>query len=204
MDISVSVDISGAIRQLDDLARKQMPFAMSRTINSLLHESAKKALPDEANRVFEGGATPFTKRGFKYAKATKKRLVGWVFIDERTHGYLVYQIKGGTRGPSARKIIVPTSNARLNKYGNLSKAQRERLFSNRKFFTGAPSTTVGLGVWERYGRKQSKLRKVASLVNKATYTNPKLDMYGVVKAVVTKSLNTYFNRNLALAMRTAR
>ena len=33
--------------------------------------------------------------------------------------YLRLQIEGGTRTPSGRAIAVPTSNVKLNKYGNL-------------------------------------------------------------------------------------
>ena len=63
--------------------------------------------------------------------------------------YLRLQIEGGTRTPSGRAIAVPTSNVKLNKYGNLTGAQGriKRLLNRKDTFQGEINGIAG--VWQR-------------------------------------------------------
>ena len=68
--------------------------------------------------------TPFTVRGVHWQGARKAdfklgRLHSRVYIMPTQAGYLHYQMLGGTRTPKGTAIAVPTTNARLNRYGNL-------------------------------------------------------------------------------------
>ena len=63
--------------------------------------------------------------------------------------YLRFQIEGGTRTPKGRAIAVPTSNVKLNRYGNLAGGQGriKRLLAKKNVFQG----TIGgvAGIWQR-------------------------------------------------------
>ena len=72
MQLSIGVDISGALLTLNKVQRKQVPFAASKTLNQLAYEVARKEMPAKADDAFQGGATPYTKRGFRYKNSRKK------------------------------------------------------------------------------------------------------------------------------------
>lgn len=206
-NVNLNVDISGALKYFDQV-EKQSDFALSKTLNKLAFESAKKVMPQEVEKRFQGGATAYTKRGFKYKRSSKRELTAFVFIDAATHEYLSIQVEGGTRTPKNRKIIVPTKNTRLNKYGNITKGKRESFFNNtKKFFHGIPkgkSGTVYEGVWERYGGKRSrKIKMVVNYVDKATY-KPKLPFKTIVHNFVGLKAKDYFLAEFDAAMRSAR
>ena len=68
---------------------------------------------------------------------------------DRQAEYLRLQIEGGTRTPSGRAIAVPTSNVKLNKYGNLICGQGhiKRLLNRKDTFQGAINGIAD--VWQR-------------------------------------------------------
>lgn len=201
--VTIDIDIKGAEKILRDAAAKQVPFALANTLNQLAFTAARKELPDKANSIFEGGATAWTKRGFRYKKTNKRLLSALVYVDGDTHGYLTYQVHGGVRTPIKRKILSPTSNLKTNKYGNITKGRREKLFSDGRYFVGTPKgTTAGVGVWERY-RGNRKIRKVANLSDRAAYQR-KFPMRAIVVRVVKANAIPFFRTHLRRALATAK
>ena len=89
-----------------------------------------------------------------------------------------------------KRIIVPTQNIKLNKFGNLTRATRNKLFDDKnKFFEGIPKGLTGennRGIWERYGRNKAnpsvgqRLRMVANYVGQAQY-RPKFPFKKIVQ-----------------------
>jgi hypothetical protein len=84
--------------------------------------------------------TPFTIKGVRWQGASKNdfktgRLHSRVYLMPTQAEYLRYQIEGDTRTPKGTAIGVPTSNVKLNRYGNLA---------------GGQGTINGVaGVWQR-------------------------------------------------------
>ena len=72
MKIDVTSSIDAAMAGLLDFEKKQVPFAASKTINDLAYEISRNVMPKEADSTFEGRATQFTKRGFKYSKSSRE------------------------------------------------------------------------------------------------------------------------------------
>jgi hypothetical protein len=212
MSVIKVTGIEKTIKKLDKVSKSQAPFALSKTLSELAFQSARKDMPVVADKTFDGGATAYTKRAFKYKKATKKRLYSVVYIDSKTHGYLNYQILGGIRNPNRRASISPAQ-MKTNKYGNITKAKRSRIFTDTgKFFVGIPKGRSGdnyEGVWERYGRRKGRymrIRKVANLFKAAKY-NKKLKFQKAVYNTVNDPLNGFiprFEKNLKNALKTAR
>jgi hypothetical protein len=178
MRINVSSNISTVARFLTDVEKKQIPFAASQALNDVAKKAAMVDLREKAKKIFAGGATRFTQTGFLYRKSTKKNLTAEVFIEPKRGKYMKFQIDGGTRFPERRKIMIPTNNTRLNKFGNIPRGTYARIINDKtKFFSGIPKGLAGednRGIWERYGRSKrypsgKRIRKVASYIDRAQY-----------------------------------
>jgi len=217
MDLKLSADFKKLSKGLNSMQRTQLPFVISKTINEVAFATIDRNNPEgvkqKAKDTFEGGATPFTVGGFRYRKSTKKNLTAYVFVESAREKYMKFQIKGGTRQPHNKTILVPTKNIKLNKFGNLTRATRNKLFDDKKkFFDGIPKGLTGdnnRGIWERYGRNKAnpsgqRIRMVANYVGQAQY-RPKFPFKKTVEGVVfgqKRGIGRTFEKNLKLALKT--
>ena len=94
MQIDIRDNIKEVTKYLTSVQKDQIPFAASRTLNDLAFKLARQTLPDAAEKTFEGGATPFTRKGFRYTKSTKRDLIATVFVDPARAKYMQFQIAG--------------------------------------------------------------------------------------------------------------
>ena len=190
MQINVSSDIARTVRFLDDTYKKQVPFATSQALNDVAFELTQKrgsnsVLGKATNKTFRKksgspGATTHTRRGFKYSKSSKRNLTAYVFWDESRGDFMKFQIAGGTRYPTRRKLMIPTNNSAklLDAFGNFRKDRVTQILEDKKkYFSGKPKgkPSAGAGIWERYGRKTKKgsgqrIRMVAAYEGNAKYT----------------------------------
>lgn len=212
MRIVLRDNIKELTRNLTYIQREQIPFAVSKTLNDLAYDIARDKMPAKADSTFQGKATPFTKRGFKYTKSTKRNLTAYVFIDEAQAEYMKFMVQGGTRFPKKRAILVSTKNSKLNTYGNIPRGTVQKMISDKgKFFKGIPNGRSGdnyEGIWERYGRsgKGQRIRMVAKYTDNAQY-QPLFPFGSFTKTVVfsrSGGFATKFKANLEKALRTAR
>ena len=132
-----------------------------------------------------------------------------VYIMDKQAEYLRLQIEGGTRTPSGRAIAVPTSNVKLNKYGNLIGGQGriKRLLNRKDTFQG----TIGgvAGVWQR--PKQGKRSRGGSgtigpsglkllvAYESRTHHRPRFDFYGIAGRSVPKIVGREMDKAIARA-----
>jgi hypothetical protein len=213
MRISVQADLKELTKNLNYIQREQIPFAASKTLNELAYKISRQTMPEKADDTFEGGATSFTKRGFKYTKSNKRDLTATVFVDKAQAEYMKFMIQGGTRFPKKRAILVSTRFSKLNRYGNFPKGKvGEMLGDKNKFFSGQPKGQPNkpAGIWERYGRGSKaggqRIRLVALYTQDAQYQP--LFPFGTFAEGVVFSRNDGFARrfrdNLERALATAR
>lgn len=212
MQISVKADIKRLTRGLNDIQKKQIPFATSRALNDVAATIAMKSLRQKAQEVFEGGATGFTKTGFRYEKGNKNNLMSKVFIEGARAEYLKFMIDGGTRFPKNRAIMIPTKHTKLTKLGNIKRSEYAKIINNRaKYFSGIPKGMQGAafeGIWERYGRQTKartgqRIRMVAKYRGRAQY-QPKFPYADTVAGVVfgrKDGVAERFNIRLQAALR---
>lgn len=209
MQIDIRSNIKEVTKYLTNVQKEQIPFAASRTLNELAFKLARQTMPEEADKTFEGGATPFTRKGFQYTKSTKRDLLASVFVNPTRAKYMQFMISGGTRYPNKRAILVATENSRVNRYGNIPRGTMQQLINNKdKYFKGIPKGKKGdnfAGIWERYGRKdQGRIRMVAAYTDKAQYQP--LFMFAKIgnDVVFSRSggFNEIFRRNLNYALST--
>lgn len=182
MKLDIRADIKQAQKGLSRIQKRVIPKATSNAINDLLFPIAKKEAPQEMDRIFEGGATKFTRNAFRYSKSNAKSLTAYVFAGRIQGEYLKFAVEGGTRFPKNRTILASTKNSKLNQYGNIKRgALKKMLTDKKKFFNGVPKGQpwLGEGIFERYGRKrydkkrkrviQGRIRKVASYIDRGQY-----------------------------------
>lgn len=214
MQVSVKSDISAFTKALDAFGRNQIPFATAKSLTQVAADASRKRLPVVADKTFDKGATRFTKRGFKYIKATKRNLVATVFIDNIQNEYMKFQVKGGTRFPERKSLLISTDASRVNRFGNLTPATLSRMINDKyKYFKGVPRGKTGQnyeGIWERYGRQTrrggQRIRMVARYVDKAQY-RPLFPFAETIEGVVFSGEGKFANRfraNLRDALRQTR
>ena len=207
--INVKADFSRA-RALIDGTIKQVPFATARALTATAKavELAEKA---EIRQVFDN-PVPFTQRGVGITPATKQKLVAVVFLKREQSAYLDAQIKGGARKrkpfearfskeqgqpvPSA----VPGSGANLNQFGNLSKAQIERLGRQARgrkqnVFVPKPGDRLPPGVYQR--QPDGKVKAVLVFTKAPAKYRKRFDFYGVAKAEGDRILMSEMSRSIA-------
>ena len=209
LNLNVSANIKEVTRQLSRTQKRQIPFATSRALNDTAFNIARKDLPKFADRIFTGGAVPFTKRGFKFIKSNKKTLTAFVFIDKLQGAYMKFQVDGGVRLPKRKAIMIPTNKLRVNKYGNITRGTRTNIINNKsKYFKGVPKGRFGEvyeGIWERSGDNK-QIRMVAKYKENARY-NKKFPFPTIVEKLVnnrTKGFKARFEQRLKEALASAR
>ena len=170
--LSVSDNTADLIKGLDSLQRKQLPFALSRSINSIAIGISQNE-SEETKKVFHS-PIPFTvgkpnKAGaindFPVRFGNKKSLPATVSIHPLRAKYLHFVITGETftKANNAGHAVRVPAKIKLNKYGNLAKGAQKRLLA-KKYAKGGKrhnTTFAGVpkggrfagqaGIWRRYG-----------------------------------------------------
>jgi hypothetical protein len=145
--LAIAVDPENLFsRQLTDLEKTQLPFVTMLAINQTAFET-RQEWAQIMPKVFDR-PTPLTQRAVLYRKATKDNLAADIFIrDEAFKGvspakYLEAQVMGGTRRRTGKErklaaagllpaghFAVPGLSAELDRYGNISLGQVNRILS---------------------------------------------------------------------------
>ena len=148
MDLQVKSELKKLTKDLTNLERKQIPFAMSLALN----ESAtigQKAGVKEMERVFDR-PTPFILKSLRVTRSSKNNLkaeVGFknVFgkFGSAVENTLKPHIEGGARQPKASEMtlrragilradefIVPSRALRLNRFGNIPTGTMNKILAN--------------------------------------------------------------------------
>jgi len=217
MQISVKSDVDKALKSMSRLHKKQVPFAAALGLTMTAKKVAKveqRMMVRELDRP-----TPFTIKGVRWQGANKKdfatgRLHSRVYLMPTQAEYLHYQIEGGTRTPKGQAIAVPTSNVRLNRFGNLAGGQGriKRLLAKKNVFQGTINGVAG--VWQRPKRGkrsrggtgtvgQSGLKLLVAYESSAQY-RPRFDFYGIAERSVRTNVGKEMDKAIGRALRSAK
>lgn len=197
MQISVKSDISEVTKYLTRLEKQQVPFATAHALTMTARHIAKKTLPQAMRKQLDR-PTPFTQRGGRWERATKRKLMSSVYLAPAQDEYLGWQIEGGTR----RRATVPAS-IRLNKYGNIPgrhQGKVKKLIARDDTFVGRVRGVSG--VWQRYN-KNRKLRLLVRFEDSVQYRK-RFDFYGVSAKEAKRWFPRQFRVSLARALASAR
>ncbi len=214
----ITVDIRGFAevqRQLQNLAEKQMPYALTTALNNTAF-AVQKVSKQRLQSAFDK-PTPLIQGATQVTKATKQNLAAVVEIQPRRQTVLGVHEIGGARGQKAfeRKLglpadwrAVPTKNMPLNQYGNPD------LVINRRIVTAKSGRARGIyfimpgarsrqspGVYQLVSDR--KIVKLYHFVKRVQY-EPRLDWLETVQAEAEQVLPEAAARAVQRAIETAR
>lgn len=115
----------------------------------------RKDLIQSMKATFES-PTPFTLRSIFVDKARGPSLSASVRVLPRQAEYLGIQQRGGQRTAYNEWIIIPADGTRRNRYGNLTKRARQKLFDDPRNYIieSNPSTAV---IYQRRARNSKRI-----------------------------------------------
>ncbi len=201
ISISIKSDIEKALKKLNDVQKKQVPFAVAKGL-TLTAQQVKAEEEDQLKRDTDR-PIPFTQRAFYVLRATKASPVAVIGIKDIQGGYLSNLVEGGTRKPKRKALIAP-ADIKLNTYGNIPKNKIKALMRRSDTFTGTIGRTSG--IWQHVGKNGKPKRQVKLLVRFKDEQRYKrqFDFYGAARRVVALRLTGNIDAALNEALRTAR
>lgn len=203
--LSVKADIRKVAKALDDVARKQLPFATAQAINA----TAEKVRIAERDNLLEviDGPTPFTLNSVAVKRATKSNPVALVYVKPVAAAYLLPYEIGGKNKLNSKALLKPVG-AKVNQYGNLPRNLVKRIASKQNAFIGKVQTKNGVvdGVWQRTKKTRGKRAGLKLMVKfeDAHDVRQRLDYRGVAKRVVAATFRGELDRAIGKALATAR
>ncbi|SEI99489.1 hypothetical protein SAMN04244572_02372 [Azotobacter beijerinckii] len=236
----LSIDAKGFKASADRLRRieRQMPFATALALTRTA-QLAKEAIEQDMRAVFDR-PTRWTLNSLRLIPARKDRLEARVWMKNESDKaapatrWLSPQVEGGPRPLKrseallrkkgrlpADRFVVPARDARLDRYGNLSRGQVQKILSgmgaqfdayqnsttsrrsigNRKRYFAMRRGSELIGIAERTGKRRIGL--LLAYVGQPSYTR-RLDFYGVGNRVVGQHLQAQLDKALAEALRGGR
>ena len=195
----IQSNINEIIMGLNDLEKKQIPYATSKALNDTAFQ-ARAALTAQLVKRLDN-PTPFTKRAIRVRKATKKRLYAEVYVNEIQAKYLKNLYYGGTERPKSRALIKPTKDLKLNKYGNIQNKKIQKLLNNPNYFSGTVTGKGGKrsGIFRRY--KSGRIKQMIMWVDKKE-KQKRLEFDKTIQGVVNNKFNSNFEKALKFAIST--
>lgn len=203
--LSVKADIRKVAKSLDDVARKQLPFARAQAINA----TAEKVRIAERDNLLEviDGPTPFTLNSVAVKRATKSNPVALVYVKPVAAAYLLPYEIGGKNKLNSKALLKPVG-AKVNQYGNLPRNLVKRIASKQNAFIGKVQTKNGVvdGVWQRTKKTRGKRAGLKLMVKfeDAHDVRQRLDYRGVARRVVAATFRGELDRAIGKALATAR
>lgn len=239
----MALDAGNFYERLDDIEKEQMPqatvWALNDTANDILEH-----VQDRMEIVFDR-PTRFTKNAFMVWRAKKNTLEAKV--QERpsvgSRHYLKVQETGGARPKTGLErmlsgslaydgvmaALVPAAGARLDRFGNWSKGQRNQAISGIRawgetgysanatnasqarnrgragYFVPKSGGRLSPGIWKRTGKgKREKLTKVAHFLDYMPRYTERLEFLEGAEEIFDRRFATHFDAAFRKAMQTAR
>lgn len=198
--LRVTDNIAQFERQLSNVGRRQLPFAMAQALNDTAAE-VKEAWGVHLGRRLDR-PTPFTRKGIYTRRATKSRRVAEVGSKTIQRGYLKWQAEGGTRRAKGRAVPVPVG-IRLNKYGNMPKNALGRAIARKDTFSGNVRGVAGVFKRPSKSRRKSGGLKLLIAYEPQVQYDGRLDLQkaaaGKARQVFPRRFMTRFRQAMASA-----
>jgi hypothetical protein len=189
-------DFRPMTRALDDLGKKQIPFAAARALNDTA-QAAQIRVKRELPSIFDR-PTPFTLNAIGIERASKSKLQARVFVKDKQAAYLEVQETGGTKTPKKRAFLLPRG-LRRNQYGNMPKGAVASARAKPTTFSGTVGGVPGL--YQRMKNGAAKL--LAFYATRASY-KPRFGFKQRTLKTAKAVWPSAFRQSLAKALSTAR
>lgn len=197
LEVNVKHDLKRLTKRLDNIQKKQIPFAASQALNDTGFD-ARKALRAQAPKKLDR-PTKFTVNAFRVRKSNKRNLRAVVYIDPLRWAYLKWAIEGGKRKVDGKGTGVPYK-AKLNKFGNIPGRKKGLIKKKKQFIATIKGIT---GVWERYGKGGKDVRLMVAFEKDVQYER-RFPFEKIVRGVAKNRFPKHLQRRLNRALATAR
>jgi len=193
--INLRSNLKQLTKNMDDIAQKQIPFAMALTLTKTV-QSAQRSEKIAMDRQLDR-PTPFTKRGVAIQKATKTNWQAQVFIKDIQAEYLKWVVEGGTRKPKNKAHLLPVTLKR-NKYGNIPRGKVQKLLQRADVFSGVVKGVAG--IYQRTRRGTQLLLAFEPVVK----YKPQYKFYEVAEKRIEQVIGRQFSLAMVRALKSAR
>jgi len=204
VSVKITSDVKKATRFLNNLQRRQIPFATSLALNKTA-ESIQRFTKSRLRSDLDN-PTPQVQRSIRLRRSTKKRLSAKVFILPAIARFMRFQIEGGSRSPRGRVEAIPV-NLRLNRFGNIP---GRRLGKLRKILAKPDTFSARIngvaGIWQRgRGKRRNKeVKLIAGYETSPLRYRPRYPFYQYAEQRASRAWPPAFRRSLKRALRTMR
>ena len=207
-EFSIKSNVDEFAKVIDDFGRKQLPYAVSLTINKL----AKAVVAGEVEGIAETfpTATPFTKGGVSFIPSNKNILEAVVFVKDIQAEYLEPYEFGGNEipaGPSHTAMLRPIG-IKTNQYGNIPYQRVKNLKAQPNVFSWEVKlkngTRIG-GVFQRLKGKGGGPRlKILVRFADPHAVHEELHYFDRARKIVESNFLELMNESMARALETAK
>lgn len=199
MKIDIQGDMKSASRNLNDLQRKQIPFAASMAINRTAYAvrdyerlKMKQDLDQPTDQVV---------KSVRVIASNKRSLEARVFILPWANEFLRFQIHGGRRKPRGRVEALPRD-IKLNARGNIPGRRQGKIGKLlRRANTFEAQRGNVLGIWERTRRGVRLLLEYKAQDLRYTARYP---FYRYADVEARRRWPANFKKAMSIALTTAR
>lgn len=223
--LNVSDNINQVLGWVDRLS-DQYEFAVAQALTQTVREVAA-AMPDEMAGQLDR-PTAFTRRGFGWERAEKRRLIATVLVRPVQAQYLSYQVYGGDRHP-ARKALKLPGDVQLDEAGNIRRSDLRKLIAEAKrtrasaarvragkgryqgsasgLFYGVPANHPGMpaGIYRRVESATGRaLQPLVLFPQQSAHYEPRFDFGGTASRLAAAKFSVALARAWARAKATAR
>tara|TARA_B100001123_G_C14989863_1_gene899124 strand:- start:167 stop:790 length:624 start_codon:yes stop_codon:yes gene_type:complete len=203
----VSIDIQSNYhklnRSLDQLGRKQLPFAFSRTLNDTMFKVREHAVKTVYPRSFDVRDPKFFSAIMRVEKSTKTRLVASL-SDKVGREYLERHSKGGIKRARGGRIAIPSRELAARRSGRgVPKGMRpSALVSSPRGFVGHTKSGQQV-IYQRKGKRRYPIR-VQYVLEPSASIRKTFPFYEEAQRLTRRESGRIFKRHFRKAVETAR
>lgn len=197
IDLNVKSNIKEVTRHLNDIQKKQVPFAAARAL-TWTAQDAQSYIQDKIQTIFNITKKWWLKQqptGIKIIPAKKNHLVSSVYTDAY---FGPLQEEGGTKRPRRSKsLLIPTDKtpkSRRKAGGAAASLKAQNVFSDKR------------GIFRRTGGRKRKNQKLAMLFHRddSAKIKPRFGFKTMAAKIAAKKFKDNFLKSLEQALKTMR
>lgn len=196
MQITITHNIDKVIQHLNDISRKQLPFAYAKAL-TMTAQDVQKTVLETLPSTFTlrtGWWKPSNKYGFKVKAATKTNLQSEVYT---IAPWMILQEEGGTQTPRKKFLAIPTDQVKRTKR-DLIRATQKPYALKRSFIV-----TTKTGQKLLLQRKSKNTIQTMYVFEKKAEIKPVLHFYRTGQIMALARFKVNFAQAFSEAIRTA-
>jgi hypothetical protein len=215
MSVTIRVDTTSLTEGMSDLGKRQVPFALSNTLNNVLIDGQKEAVRGIRAR-FQIRRDSFLQRAVKMQKfANRRDLTAQLAVTGPNADVFTQHEDGGTKTPRLARALAIPREVKRTKSQVIGKAQRPRALelkqvgssgvSKGKRGTFAIRDAQGVGgIFQRTGKGARSKVRLLYAYRRTAQLRPTLEFVDTVTETIAQRFDRQFEIAFTNAVRTAR